>query len=277
MPALGLWGLILVRLAALSGERLAFHGLGRNRDALATTTVAYGGAAVLLWAVSVAMGQGYWVGAAFWPGAIYAVSFALYTAALAKGPVSLVSAFANATVLILFLLAPHWDMRTLAAMGLFLIGAVMLIPRGQRPSRAVVWMLLSDVALVFGRLLDVGNQTVASMPYAASLFTAVTLWLAVPLTLYGHWGDVLDVVRTRGAWAIPAAGLNGLSYLTVLELLRQVPPALVEAVSAWAGVLATILGVIGFHEGGGKVKIAAATLMTAGTMILLFSQAGRLG
>ncbi|MCL5116359.1 MAG: hypothetical protein M1272_04330 [Firmicutes bacterium] len=277
MEALGLWALILLRLGVLSGERIAFHGLGRQRNALATTAVAYGGAAALLWLSAWATGQGYWVGQAFWPGAVYAVSFALYTAALAEGPVSLVSAFANATAVLLFFVTPRWDVQSLLAIGLFGLGAALLVPWGRRPSKALAWMLLSDAALAVGRLLDVHNQGVASLPYAASLFTAVLLWLAVPMTLYQRWGDVVRMVRERPGWGSIAAVSNGLAYLTVLELLRRIPATLVEAMSAWAGVIATVAGVVGFREGDGLRKVGSATLMTLGIVILLFSQSGRIG
>ena len=90
----GLVTLIFLRIGALTGERVAFHGLGQDYTPLATTTIAYGGAAVLLWIISAATGHLEWIGSAFWPASVYAVSFVCYTAALALGPVGLVSGFA---------------------------------------------------------------------------------------------------------------------------------------------------------------------------------------
>ncbi len=277
MPVVSLWALILMRLAALSGERVAFHGLGRHRQALVTTQVAYGGAALLLWLWSFFAGQGRWVSQAIWPGAIYAVSFTAYTQALALGPVSLVNGFANATVVMLFLLSPIWSPLPILALSLFTAGGVMLLPRGGHLSRGVWWMLASGAALVAGRILDAGHQALPSLPYAATLFTVVVMWLAVPVTAYGLWPAIGALIGERPGWAMAAATLNAVSYLTVLELLRQISPTLVEAVSAWAGVVATIAGVIGFKEGGATRKVSAATLMTVGTMILLFSRPGRMG
>lgn len=268
---MNLWEVVVLRVGLLSGERVAFHGLGRHRHPLATTVVAYGGATVILWALCGITGNARWIGAAFWPGAVYAVSYTLYTAALSKGPLSLVSGFANATVMMLFLTAPHWDMGTLTAMGLFVLGAVCLLPRPTSLSIAVLWMLLSDAALVAGRLLDARQPLVLSMPYAASLFTAVLGWLIIPVTAYGLWGRCLKLVQERPAWSLTAALLNGLSYLTVLSMLQKVSPTIVEAVSAWAGVVATVLGVVTFREGKATWTITGATLMTIGTVILLFS------
>lgn len=277
MAAVGLWALILMRLGALSGERVLFHGLGRHRPALATTAVAYGGAALVLWGLCVAFGQARWVGAAFWPGAIYAFSFTTYTQSLALGPLGLVNGFANATVVMLFLISPVWGLLPLVGIAVFVVGSAFLIPHDRGLTPGVWWMLASGAALVAGRILDAGNLSGPSLPYAATLFSVVVMWLAVPLTAYGMWPAIGDLVRDRPAWAIGGACVNALSYLTVLELLRQITPTLVEAVSACAGVAATVAGVAVFREGGARRKIGAATLMTIGTMILLFSRPGGMG
>lgn len=267
----------MLRVGVLSGERVAFHGLGRGRGPLATTAVAYGGAAVLLWMAALWTGQAHWIGQAFWPGAVYAASFGLYTASLVRGPVSVVSGFANATVPMLFLLDPRWDAMSGFGMALFGGGAVLLLARRQRFSPAVLWMLLSGAALAAGRLMDVTHQSMAPLPYAASLFTSVVLWMLVPVTAYSQWPEVASIVRQRTAWVLLACTTNAVSYLTVLALLRRISPAMVEAVSAWAGVLATVAGVVIFREGGGRKKAIAAVLLTAGTVILLFSQPARMG
>ncbi len=274
---MGIWTWVLLRLSVLSGERLAFHGLGRDKSPLAVTAVAYGGAALFLWLAAAVLGEVRWQGEAFWPGSIYAVSFFLYTASLGEGPVSLVSAFANATAVILFLIQPVFDVWSLTGIGLFVLGALFLIPWGKKISRAVWWMLLSDGALALGRILDAGVHGVRSLPYAASLFSSVVLWLIVPICLYGTWGEIWALARTRPTWGTAAAGANGLSYLTVFELLRVMPATLVEAVSAWSGVLAAGLGAVWFHEGELVKKVLASALMTLGTVILLFSQGARIG
>lgn len=274
---MGIWAWVLLRLSVLSGERLAFHGLGRGKSALAVAAVAYGGAALFLWLAAAMLGKAHWQGEAFWPGSVYAVSFFLYTASLAEGPVSVVSAFANATAVMLFLIEPVFDVRSLAGIGLFALGALFLVPWGEKISRAVWWMLLSDAALAIGRLLDAGVHGVSSLPYAASLFSSVVLWLIVPITAYGKWGEIWALARARPAWGTAAAGANGLSYVTVFELLRVMPATLVEAVSAWSGVLAAGLGAVWFHEGGILKKVLASALMTLGTVILLFSQGTRIG
>lgn len=275
MLGIELWLVVLLRLGVLTGERVAFHGLGREKNGLATTAVAYGGSAVVLWIAALWLEHGHWVGQAFWPGAVYAVSFALYTASLAAGPVSLVSAFANATTIILFFITPTTSLVAWFAVGLFALGSFLLMPLRERLAPAVLWMLLSDGALALGRLMDSHNTGLASFSYAASLFTSVGLWLIIPLTLYGLWGEIFALMRQRPHWSLAASVTNAVAYLTVLELLRHMPATLVEAISAWAGVFATIAGVWWFHESQARRKIGAATLMTIGTIILIFSQHGR--
>jgi hypothetical protein len=268
---------MLVRLASLTGERVSFHGLGSRRGALAATTVAYGGAALFLWGASAAAGHLAWIGAAFWPGAVYAVSFALYTAALTEGAVGEVSGFANTTVLLLFIVQPRWDLWSLVGMTFFLAGSLLLVPPGQKLSRPVLWMVLSGVAVVVGRLMDQKALTPVSLPYAASLFTSVLLWLAVPVSAYGLWRSAGRLAVERPVWSVSSAGFNALSYWTVLELLRLISPGLVEAVSALAGVGATAVGVVMFKEGRAVPKVLAAVLMTTATLMLLFSQHGSMG
>ncbi len=276
MPVLALWAWVVLRVGALAGERVSFHGLGRDRGALATSAIAYGGAAILLWMVCLLAHRAIWVNGALLPAAIYALSFICYTQALAKGPVGLVSAFANATVLMLFFLSPRWDVPSIAGIIIFALGSFLVLPSKFRASSAVVWMLVSDVTLVAGRLLDAHHLPAMSLPYAASLFTAVVVWLAIPITALGAWSSAFELTRDRPGWGIAAAGFNSFSYLTVLELLRQFSPTLVEAVSASAGVAATVAGVVVFREDGAARKVTAATFMTLATLILIYSQSGKM-
>lgn len=266
--------LILSRVILLSGERVAFHGLGRRANSLAVTMAAYGGAAAVLWTVTLLTGPVHWVGAAFWPGAVYAASFTLYTAALSAGPVGVVSGFANLTVPMLFFWDPRWDGLSLAALALFLAGSVALLPAPTRLTRPVAWMILSGVALAAGRLIDRGNLSFVSLPYAASLYTAVMLWLVIPATAYGAWVPAWKLVRGRPGWMAGASIFNALSYVTALELLRLVTPAVVEAVSSTAGLGATLVGSLWFREGRVVQKTLAAGLMAVATVLMLFSQWG---
>lgn len=270
---MNLWALVGLRIGALSLERVAFHGLGRKADVLAATVVAYGGAAFWLWLFALMRGQAHWVGEGFWAGGIYAASFFLYTAALAKGPVSVVSSFANVTVVFLFVAQPRWDAGTLAGLGVFLAGAAFLVSWDVPLSSSVGWMIASGFLLALGRLIDLRQAGLFSVSYAASLFTSVVVWLAVPMTLRRGWRRVLDLGRQRTAWSVLASAANAVAYLTVLALLPVLKPHLVEAVSSWAAVAATVISVLFMGERGASRKIAGAALMTLGTTaLLLFSR-----
>jgi hypothetical protein len=271
---MGLWALIALRIGALSLERVAFHRLGRGTQALAATMVAYGGAAVGLWIWALAMGDVHWVAQGFWPGAIYAGSFFLYTAALAEGPVGVVSGFANVTVLFLFVAHPHWDLGTMAGLGFFLVGAAFLVSWNEPLSHSVVWMVASGFLLACGRIMDMHQATLFSPSYAASLFTSVVLWLAIPTTFSRLWPAVARLTTSRASWALVASGANGLAYLTVLALLPRLYPHLLEAVSSWSAVATTLAAVWLLGEGQASRKVAGAFLITGGTtMLLLFSHA----
>ncbi|PSR35332.1 MAG: hypothetical protein C7B46_01290 [Sulfobacillus benefaciens] len=265
---------IITRLGLLSGERVAFHGLGKNRSALATMVVAYGGASIVLWLAAVVMGTARFVPATFWSGGVYALSFGLYTTALSKGEVGQVSAWANATPVLLFLWHPTGTIWAwLSVMG-FLGGALWLGGIGKRINRGVVLMLLSDLILVLGRLLDVGHVGIEPLAYAASLYLVVTLWMVLASILFGKMTSVWQLLRERPIWALASAVSNGGSYLTLFMLLGMMPVTLIEAVSALAGIGATVVGVFGFHERGRRRKIVAATVMTLATILLLYDHRG---
>lgn len=263
--------LVVLRIVALAGERVAFHGLGQHRRVLPTALIAYGGAGVCLWLLMLFSGDIRLVGPAFWTGAVYAVAFGLYTGALAEGPVSTVSPWANATTVLLFLISPTGGWLAWVGLALFSAGALWLTEGGIERTRAVFWMLASDVFLAAGRLLDARHMEFSPLSYAASVFLAVTLWLAVIVTIYGQWDAVRTQWADRRGWSVAASVTNAGSYGTLILLLRWLPPAVVESVSALASVVSTIAGIWWFRELGGPKKFFASVLMAAGSMILIYA------
>lgn len=268
---------ILARLGLLSSERVAFHGLGHRQSAWSTMVVAYGGAALVLWLSALFLGAAHFISAAFWPGSVYAVSFALYTLALSRGEVGQVSAWANATPVLLFLWHPTGTGWAWLAVAGFLLGALWLggIRRGHVDA-AVVWMLLSDGVLVIGRLLDASHTGYHPIAYAASLYLVVTVWMILAMVFLGQGRATIQLIRARPWWSLFAATANGGSYLTLFSLLKVMPVTLIEAVSALAGVGATVVGVLWFHEKGRRRKILASAVMTLATILLLYDHRGML-
>ena len=62
---------------------------------------------------------------------------------------------------------------------------------------------------------------------------------------------------------------NACAYLILFTLLHWLPPSLVEAVSTFAGFVATFSGVMIFRETRGDRKIQGSLVMTAGVIIML--------
>jgi hypothetical protein len=57
--------------------------------------------------------------------------------------------------------------------------------------------------------------------------------------------------------------------LTVVMLLRYWPPYLLEALSAAAGILTAVVGVLWLHEGQAGRRLGGAALMGLGAGVLL--------
>lgn len=267
---------VIIRIVALSGERLAVHGLGRGEDDLAVTLVSVGGAALCLWAGAVVLGQGHFTGSAFWPGAVYAVAFRLSTRALASGPVAAVSVWANAPVIWLYLLEPSGGGLALAGCGLFLIGGFWLLGGRRPPWGPVALMMGSGAFVVAGRLADVARLGLPPVAYAASLYTSVLFWLTVTGTT-SAWADGWRLARQKPGWAAAVGVSNAVSYLALLVLLGELSPFLVEGISALAGLGATVAGGWRFREAGRRRYTVAALVMTVGTLLLLYDRRAEVG
>ncbi|WAH38688.1 hypothetical protein [Alicyclobacillus dauci] len=262
----GLLGLF--RIATLTAERVAIHGLGKARQgSLATMGIGFGGAAVVLWLVAWWQGQVIWVPSTMWTGVVYAVAFGFYTASLTQGSVSAVSPWTNATVVILWLIHPFGSLLSWSGLGLFALGAWFLTVR--RISRAVLWMLISDVLLAVARFIDVTNADQPPLAYAASLFTCIGLWMLVPIVLFGEIPSLARLFFLRPGWSVTAACTNAAAYVALFGMLKFVHPAVIEAISALASVAATLVGIVFLKEAQGRRKILASTLMTFGTVLLL--------
>ncbi len=260
--------LIIIRIITLSGEQIAVHGLGKGeRSALPTMAIAFFGAALLLWIVAIAHGQRIWIGSTLWTGVLYAIAFGLYTTSLQEGPVGSVSPWTNATIILLWLIQPTEDLLSVGGILIFSYGAWLLISR--KITRPVILMILSDLFLVMARLLDVSNSHLPAFAYSASLFTSISLWMSIPVALYGQLFPAIRLLRIRPAWSITAASTNAFSYITLFALLEWLPPALVEAISALSGFAATIIGITIFHESRGRRNIWGSGLMTLGVLLLL--------
>lgn len=260
--------LIVARIVALSGEQVAVHGLGQDTESpLPTMAVTFWGATVVLWIVASLHGQAQFIGSTIWTGVVYAIAFGLYTAALAIGPVGSVSPWTNATIVLLWMIRPTGDVASFIGIAIF-TGGAWLLARG-RLTRATLMILVADGFLVAARLIDASHTQHPVFAYAASLYTSISLWMAVPVVLFAQGRPMVRLIGTRPGWSVAAALLNAASYLVLFSLLKWIPPTLVEAVSTLAGVGATLAGVILFQESQAARKVLASCLMTLGVSVLI--------
>lgn len=275
---MALMGLLMcLRIAALGTEQVSLHGLGKQgAGALASMVVAFGGAACVLWGVAAAVGQAEWVGGTIWSGALYTAAFGLYTAALAAGPVSTVSPWTNATIVLLWLIRPTGGVWSILGMALFVYGAWKSVSGG-RISRPVLWMLAGDAGLVCARFWDAaraGNPP--PLAYAASQYLSISLWMCVLVVATDRWRDVWHLASARTGWSVAAAASNATAYATLFALLQWLPPAVVEAASSLAGLGAAFVGALVFHEPQPRSRVAASIWMTVGALVLLADHAWHL-
>lgn len=261
---------LAVRVASLTGERLAYRLFGRRQASpWPVMGAAYIGAALFLWAAAGA--QGHWGvdWQAFWPSMAYAAAFGLYTSSLVTGQASQVSPWSNATAMMLFILHPaDWRGVSWLFMGLFGIGAWCQVQG--RLSWPVLMMVASDMLLVVGRLGDVHAAMGNPWTYGASLMTFVAVWMGLAIAARGELPAVFRVVAAYPLASAATGLLNAVSYVSVVVLLESWPATLVEASSAVAALAAAVIAPFLFQERATSRRIGGAVLMTLSAVLLLW-------
>ncbi len=263
---MGWW--VSLRVASLTGERLALRYLGQvGAPAPGIMGVTYMIAALLLWGAVFLHGPAHFYWRALGPGTVYAAGFMLYTQSLIRAPTSEVSPWSNATIFILFSTAPPaWGWAWLF-LAVFAFGAWLQV--GERISPAVWLMLASDVFLAAGRLLDAFQGPALPLPYGASVMTVVLVWVGAVLAVRGEAAQVCRMLVRFPVLSALGAALNAMSYFTVVMLLALLPPALVEATSAAASMLAVIVSIYLFRETAPVRVFMGGFLMTASAILWL--------
>ncbi len=261
--------IVVGRVVSLTGERIFLHVLGEGEPGPVTTTIAFGGAAALLWAVAWASGHAQIAPAAFFPSIIYACSFAIYTAALSKGAVSAVSPWSNLSVLFLFLVAPDsgwWAWSGLAALGM---GTALLVT-GTTTDVIPVWMMIgADVLFVVARVLDVGRAPGSAVTYAANLYGWVTVWIGGFALALGQGHRIIPLVQRRLRWSFLSSLTNAASYLSFILLMPRLPLWVIEGLGSIAALIATLIGSFWLLEAMAWRKIVGSSLMSLGAVLLL--------
>lgn len=258
----------MARVVLLSVERIALRQLGQGAPPGSVMAWAYAGAAAVLWIGAVFAGRGAWNGSAWLAAAIYGGAFAAYAWALQKGPVSVVSPWANATAVLLFLVHPIGGVLAWAGVAAFLGGIVLL--GGANLTPGVAAMMVSDGLLAWGRLTD-AHLAGDPWSYGATLYTLVAAGMTLGARLAGpvlpEWARLW---RRRPGWVLVAPAVNGASYLTLLVLMARLGPAPAEAASGLAGLGGALLGRIWLKEAGTRPGWVGVGLMTAGAIAVLY-------
>jgi hypothetical protein len=271
------WVLYAVRIALLSGERLAFNRLGANRPLWAAAWVAYaGGALTCLAAAAVTRQMPIDLRAV--PGAlVYSVSFLLYFWALKRGPLSVVGAWPAATALMLWGARPEGGWPAAGAVLLTVAGALILAGGSwsAQAGASIGVMLLSDAALAVGRDWDRTRAVGPVVPYAATVFLVVAIVMGVGAWAAGDLSAAKRLATERPVWTLISGLTNGGAYLTLAGLLRHWPPYVIEALSGAAGLATVAFGAVALREGSAWRKGAGALLLSAGAGILAVLQGSR--
>lgn len=110
--------------------------------------------------------------------------------------------------------------------------------------------------------LSVNRLGVPPLPYYAISLVVTTLALA-PNT-WRRRGDLPGAWHLDRRAALVVSVLSPLAYLLVLEAVRIAPVALVAATRESSIVLGTALGVLVFHEPGGRRRAAGAVVVLLG-------------
>lgn len=266
--------LLLVRLAVLGAERVGFNRLGHGYPPIGAALIAYAGAALFLIPLAWGIHGSPWDGRAALSAVVYAGSFFLYVWGLSVGPLSVVAPWPAATALILWLVRPMGSVSTVVGLVLMVGGGFWLTAGdGHDPSSqvrmGVVLMLLSDMLLAAGRLLDAGRASGPLLPYAATLYGIIAGVFLVGAVAGRQWKAAWRQLQVRPLWAGVSAATNAGAYLSLIALLRYWPPYLVEALSGGAGVLAVIVGAVWLREGHLGRKVLASSMMVLGGGLLL--------
>jgi hypothetical protein len=261
---------VLLRVAALAGERVGLNRVGTPSKPTAGAALAYATAAAWLWMMVLVVGPVRWEPSAVAPALLYAVSFGLYAWALALGPLSVVAPWPAATALMLWIAHPEGGWVAFAGVGALVAGAV--LTAGQQPRRHVgpiLVMLVSDAVLAMARGWDAVRAAGPILPYAATVYTVVAVLLVAAASLTASGPAAWAVARQR-PWSVALAGVsNGVAYLTVLALLVHWPPYLVEALSAVAGVVASAAGMVWLGEERSVSRMAGAVAVGVGAALLV--------
>lgn len=226
------------------------------------------------------------------------VAFWSYGRALARGDLSLVLPLINLSPLVLLLsgwllLGERPQPAIVAGVGLLVCGAVLLgrsdvLQRGLLRAPGARPMLLTAVLWGIGASIDkLGVQAGGSLLWVAGLHLVVGTPLLLASLLAGDaqrlvaspGGAARDLFAgTDGRWRLGqllAVALLGLVATAMqMEALKLTAVVHVVAIKRLSTLFGSVIGVLWLRESGGRLRLPAAALMSAGAVIVLLAARG---
>ena len=284
------------RTIGLGLERPFVKALGRQRNAIAATTVYFGIGELLLlpmlaweWLSTpgyfAALPQ--WLPWALLSGAIYAVSFHVYVYGLSIGEVSLLAPLYATMFVWLYamdLLAGHATFSWLAVAGIALVtlGIVTLnIAPGRNlwqvlnPWHVITqpgaWgMLVYAFGLALGRQVDKQAAGIAPPVLYALIDNAPCVLAGIAILAFQGKANLLGNLARERTWIAVVGAFAGMyAYVLMLVAIDYFPPSVVEPVTQLSVLLAVALGAWWFKEPL-RARWLAALLVIAGAVLLLW-------
>lgn len=276
---------LVARILLLGVERIIVKRLGTGAEPAAGAFLLFAvGTLVLVPPALVEVSRpGFaWLGPLAAASAVYAAAFVLYVRSLALGDASLVSPLYSANVVFLavaahLVLGEPLGAGKVLGIGLLVLGAARLSPRGSLlrslaalgSDEACRSMVGASLLIAVGRVID--TATLAAAPperYAALLYAAISLWLALWLTVRGKLSSPLTLALRRPGLALACGAVNGLSYLCLLRALARFDVGVAEPASM-LGLLVT-MGLARLLLGEPvRERLPGALLMLGGAWLVL--------
>jgi drug/metabolite transporter (DMT)-like permease len=183
---------------------------------------------------------------------------------LARGGGALLAALGGALLLDDHLPPLAWVAIVIVAVGLASLAA----PAARGPAVASALALaavIGSYTLVDAR----GSRVSEAATYGLATFAADAVGATLVLTATRRWGVSIRIVRTSPALCLGAGLAAVLAYALVLAAVRQAPVGYVTALRESSVVIAAFAGWRVLHEPPGAARVASATLVLAGLVLLI--------
>lgn len=214
---------------------------------------------------------------------LVSVANVLYFTALQVSPMSLCIPFLSFTPI--FLIPTGMVMlgempAPLKLLGVFLIVAGSLAMHRRlfqiswlAPVRAIVEQRGSRYMLIVAFIFSVTNPLEKKLVLMSDIYTqafafGVGLAIALLILSYMRREQVMEPMRSKGAWVVLAGAMDGIALLLQLAAYAYIAVVITVSIKRAGIILSVFSGWLFFHERGITDKVIAASVMFAGVLIL---------